>query len=165
MEDLQELFATLAQSWDAAFKGFHSPSSCYLFEINPEKCPGFLEQLFRDKNFWCDHLNSVTGEHVSAETSMIRIHYHISSITRGFSVQVSTQKILTTPDEIPSFDSVSHIWKAANWHERETAELLGVHFNNHPDLRHLLLPSNWEGFPLRKDYVPQELYHGVKVKF
>jgi len=165
MEEVLEQLAAVAQSWEAAFKGYHSPSSCYLFEVEPEKCAGLLEQLFRDKNFWCDHLHSVTGEHMPVDTPMIRIHYHLSSITRGFSVQVSTQKMLTAPEEVPSFDSVCHIWKSANWHERETAELLGVYFNNHPDLRHLLLPSNWEGFPLRKDYVPQELYHGVKVKF
>ncbi|HPI11883.1 MAG TPA: NADH-quinone oxidoreductase subunit C [Catalimonadaceae bacterium] len=165
MEEVLEQLAAVAQSWEAVFKGYHSPSSCYLFEVEPEKCAGLLEQLFRDKNFWCDHLHSVTGEHMPVDTPMIRIHYHLSSITRGFSVQVSTQKMLTAPEEVPSFDSVCHIWKSANWHERETAELLGVYFNNHPDLRHLLLPSNWEGFPLRKDYVPQELYHGVKVKF
>lgn len=165
MDEILEQLTTIAGSWEAVFKGYHSPSSCYLFDVAPEKCAGLLEQLFRDKNFWCDHLHSVTGEHITTGTPVIRIHYHLSSITRGFSVQVATQKTLTSPEEIPSFDSVSHIWKAANWHERETAELLGVHFNNHPDLRHLLLPSNWEGFPLRKDYVPQEFYHGVKVKF
>jgi NADH-quinone oxidoreductase subunit C len=165
MEELKQLFDLAAQTWDADFKGYNISSSCYQFDLNPEKCAGFLEQLFRDKNFWCDHLHSVTGEHVASGTGTIRIHYHLSSITRGFSVQVSTKRILTMPTEIPSFDSVCHIWMAANWHERETAELFGVYFNNHPDLRNLLLPSNWVGFPLRKDYVPQDTYHGVNVKF
>jgi NADH-quinone oxidoreductase subunit C len=165
MEEIQEQLATIAQSWDADFKGFSTSSSCYLFEVSPGKCSGLLEQLFRDKNFWCDHLHSVSGEHIATGTGLIRLHYHLSSLTRGFSVHVVTEKTLNEPNEIPSFDTVSQIWKAANWHERETAELYGVHFNNHPDLRKLLLPANWEGFPLRKDYVVQELYHGVKVKF
>ena len=50
-------------------------------------------------------------------------------------------------------DSLTPIWEGMNWHERETYDLLGVNFQNHPDLRRLLMPENWEGHPLREDYV------------
>ena len=50
-------------------------------------------------------------------------------------------------------ESLTPIWEGMNWHERETYDLLGVKFENHPDLRRLLLPENWEGHPLREDYV------------
>ncbi len=63
--------------------------------------------------------------------------------------------------ENPSVDSVSDIWGAANWHEREAYDLFGIRFQGHPDLRRILLPDDWAGHPLRKDYVFPTEYHGV----
>jgi len=63
----------------------------------------------------------------------------------------------------PSLDSVSDIWPAANWQERECYDMLGVVFKNHPDFRRILCPDDWEGFPLRKDYVAAKFYNGMQV--
>jgi NADH-quinone oxidoreductase subunit C len=57
--------------------------------------------------------------------------------------------------------SVAGIWPAAGWHEREAFDLFGIKFNDHPDLRRILLSDDWEGFPLRKDYVFPAEYHGI----
>jgi NADH-quinone oxidoreductase subunit C len=56
------------------------------------------------------------------------------------------------PEEDPSIDTVSSIWQTANWHERETYDLMGIKFTGHPDPRRILLPEDWDGHPLRKEY-------------
>ncbi|MBL7666213.1 MAG: NADH-quinone oxidoreductase subunit C [Bacteriovoracaceae bacterium] len=60
-------------------------------------------------------------------------------------------------------ESISSVYKAADWQERECYDMLGVTFNNHPDHRRILCPDDWEGFPLRKDYVVQKVYRGMEV--
>ncbi|WP_375561316.1 NADH-quinone oxidoreductase subunit C [Bernardetia sp. OM2101] len=65
----------------------------------------------------------------------------------------------------PVVDSLTSIWKAADWHEREAFDMIGIKFENHPDLRRILMPADWGGFPLRKDYKTQEEYHGIKVDY
>ena len=67
--------------------------------------------------------------------------------------------------EKPEVQSLSSIWKTADWHEREAYDFFGIQFLGHPNLTRILLPADWEGHPLRKDYVEQERYRGIKVKY
>jgi NADH-quinone oxidoreductase subunit C len=60
-------------------------------------------------------------------------------------------KAQLTEDDL-YIDSVVDIWNGANWHEREACDMYGILFNDHPDLRRILMPEDWEGYPLRKDY-------------
>jgi NADH-quinone oxidoreductase subunit C len=68
-------------------------------------------------------------------------------------------------DPLPQVPSISHIFRTADWHEREAYDLMGIYFTGHPDLRRILLTADWEGHPLRKDYQLQETYHGIKVAY
>ena len=93
------------------------------------------------------------------------ITYLLASLgTGGFG---DTPKRLRLKVRVPGGDgvmvpSVSSVWPAANWAEREAYDLFGIHFSNHPDLRRILMPEDWEGFPLRKDY-PVQIKQPVKT--
>jgi len=76
------------------------------------------------------------------------VNYHLLSITTRQVVRVRVR--LEGSD--PQVESVTAIWPTAEWHEREVFDLFGVRFAGHPDLRRILMPENWEGHPLRKDY-------------
>ena len=76
----------------------------------------------------------------------------LHSTKHGHSVEL---KVKTENRENPAFDTVSDIWQAANFYEREVFDLFGIRFNNHPDLRRIVLDENWQGYPFRKDYVDE----------
>ena len=59
--------------------------------------------------------------------------------------------------------SIAEIWRAADWHEREAYDLMGVIFEGHPDMKRILLPDDWDGHPLRKDWKEPEYYNGMPV--
>ena len=76
------------------------------------------------------------------------VNYHLFSTTHYNRLRL---KVLLSEDA-PNVETVTTLWKTADWHERETYDLLGVIFDGHPDLRRILLPSDFDGHALRKDY-------------
>lgn len=121
--------------------------------------------LYNSEKIYADFLSSVTAVDNGPEVGTLDVIYHLVSLTLEFEFILKVTLPRMVNDELPSLDSVTGIWASANWHEREAYDLVGVKFNNHPDLRRILLPKNWEGHPLRKDYKEQEYYHGIKVKY
>lgn len=81
------------------------------------------------------------------------VNYHLLSIEKGLRLRLKVK--LSSAD--PVVHSVTGVWPTANWHEREVFDMFGVQFEGHPDLRRILMPDEWEGHPLRKDY-PTEGY-------
>jgi NADH-quinone oxidoreductase subunit C len=87
--------------------------------------------------------------------------YHLNSTKGNHKI---TLKVDVTVEH-PHCQSVESVWKTANWHEREAYDMYGIIFDGHPDLRRILMPDDWEGFPLRKDYQVPEYYNGMKVPY
>lgn len=79
----------------------------------------------------------------------MEVAYHMRSTQLGHEMVV---KASIPSRETPTIESVCHIWRTAEFHEREAYDLFGIVFTNHPDLRRLLLTDDWEGYPMRKDY-------------
>ena len=82
------------------------------------------------------------------EEPRFEVNYHLFSTIHYQRLRLK----VVLSEEDPSVESVTDVWRTADWHERETYDLLGVKFLNHPDLRRILLPSDFDGHALRKDY-------------
>lgn len=76
------------------------------------------------------------------------VNYHLLSINRGMRLRLKVRLAGSDPNVL----SVVPVWPTANWHERENFDLFGIRFEGHPDLTRILMPDDWEGHPLRKDY-------------
>lgn len=131
------------------------------FEIKSEHLIQCMTLLNEHEELYFDMLSCLTGIDNGPEQGTMEVVYHLYSIPYDQSLTIKV--VLDRAN--PTIESVAHIWQTAIWHEREAFDLLGIHFNNHPDLRRILLPTDWEGHPLRKDYSTQEYYHGVKVDY
>lgn len=129
--------------------------------IKSESIYAVCELLHSNEKTYFDQLSCLTGLDNGEDKGTMEVVYNLYSIPFDLHLMVKVE----IDRSKPIIDSVSDIWKTADWHEREAYDLLGIHFNNHPDLRRILLPDDWEGYPLKKDYVEQEKYHEVKVKY
>lgn len=114
-----------------------------------ERLVEVAEFLRDDPQLSYEQLLFVTAVDWPARTPRFDVVYQLRSLRRGNTVRVKVQ----APAEKPEVPTLSGVWRAANWHEREAYDLLGISFIGHPDLRRILMPESWEGHPLRKDYV------------
>jgi NADH-quinone oxidoreductase subunit C len=94
------------------------------------------------------YLCDVTGVDRFPAEPRFELNYHLVSIARRLRVRLKVR----VESANPVVETVSNVWPTAGWHEREIFDLFGVRFEGHPDLRRILMPEDWEGYPLRKDY-------------
>ncbi len=115
-------------------------------EVAPENILGALGRLKHDHQF--ERLTSVTGVDRYPAEPRFEVVYHLQSVANKRRLRVKARVSGANPE----IDSAVPVYRSADWYERETFDLFGVRFRNHPDLRRIMLPEDWEGHPLRKDY-------------
>jgi NADH-quinone oxidoreductase subunit C len=126
------------------------------FQVAPWQIEAVCEHLRDDRDLGFDYLECITGVDYP-DLKKIVVVYHVFSYTQKHRVVL---KAFLDRDD-PAMPTLVNVWSVANWQERECFDLLGVLFEGHPDLRRLLLPDDWEGHPLRKDFEEKEDYHGI----
>lgn len=96
-------------------------------------------------------LSSVSCADLVEDPRRFRLAYHLFSLESGTRLRLRTWAA-PGEDDRPEVESVTGVWATADWHEREVYDMFGVRFRNHPDLARILMPLDWEGHPLRRDY-------------
>ena len=174
MKSAQEIFDILkAKFGDSVIELVSAQPVESFIRINPlevDKVCLFLkdnEELLFDNLMNLSGVDDANGKSIfdgdgttKIEGGTLSVYYHIESTKLRHKLALK----VSAPRENPDVNSVEQIWRHADWHEREAFDLFGINFLNHPDLRRILMPYDWEfGYPLRKDYSNPEFYQGMKV--
>ena len=113
--------------------------------ISSEEWYSFAQTIRHSKELYLDYLFCVSCVDWKTNLTMV---YHLSSTVFRHTIVIKSKLDRNNPE----IDTVADIWRTAEFHERESYDLFGVKFKNHPDLRRLFLTDDWQGWPLRKDY-------------
>ena len=124
--------------------------------VPPELLRATAERCREDAKLQYNFLTDATCVDRTPAEPRFELNYHLVSIPRREKVRLR----VWVSGKDPVVDSLVPLWPGANWLEREIFDLFGIRFNGHPDLRRILLPDDWEGHPLRRDY-PVEGYRDV----
>ena len=176
MKTVEEIFNLLKEKFGDPTIELKSdkPVESYI-NINPLEVDKICLFLRDEKDLLFDSLMNLSGvddangEKVKDEQGLetikggtLSVYYHLesTSLKHKLTLKASTNR------EKPEVVTVTESWKSADWHEREAYDMYGIIFLNHPDLRRILMPYDWEfGYPLRKDYKNPEFYQGMKVPY
>jgi NADH-quinone oxidoreductase subunit C len=128
--------------------------------VEPQKLAAFLQTCRDDERLSFELLADLSAVDPSKDDPNLWVVVNLLSLAFHHRLAVKSalpKAAATLPTSVP-------VYRAAQWHERECAEMYGITFAGHPDPRHILLPEDWLGFPLRKDYVFPDEYHGISCK-
>ena len=112
--------------------------------------------LHEDPKLKFDYLMCITSIDLESDGLALSYNFHSTDLEH----ECEFRLILSEEINVPSIES---IWKTADWHEREAFDMMGISFSDHPNMKRILLPDDWEGHPLKKDYTVQDYYHGMYV--
>ena len=158
----EEIHEALTQQFGEAVLGLDTElAGDPNIRITPSAIADVCQYLAETDSLAFDSLMCLSGVDLSANDEEFAVVYHIYAMRHRHSVVLKAM----VPKTNPHLPSVSHIWKTADWHEREAYDLYGILFEGHKDLRRILLPDDWDGYPLRKDYKEPEFYRGMRVPY
>lgn len=152
---LEEIRDRLAEKFGDDVMPFTPPEAGDAWiEVKPTALGEIARYLRDDASLAMDYLRLISGvDYVDYLESV----YHLLSYKHEHEAVIKVK----LDRAAPRVASVSEVWPAAEWHEREAFDMLGIVFEGHPNPSRILLPDDWEGFPLRKDYKQPDEYHGV----
>lgn len=133
-------------------------SSPVMWLIDSSNLKYICNVLYNHEDIYADMLVCISGVDPGKDQDF-EVIYTFNSLTKGIQYMLK----VIAPRTNPVIPTLTGIYRSANWLEREVFDMYGITFEGHPDLRRILLPSDWSGFPLRKDYVTQDAYSGIKV--
>jgi NADH-quinone oxidoreductase subunit C len=149
-----EIFAHLQGAFGDALRDLTEAGTKDAFcKVAPERWHDVAARLRDDPALRFDFCQCVTAVDWPKQ-SQIQVVYHLYSYPLRHSFVVKAD----LPRDNPVVPSVADLWPTAEWHEREQFDLLGVGFSGHPDLRRVMMPDDWKGYPLRKDYKEEAKY-------
>jgi NADH-quinone oxidoreductase subunit C len=157
-DQIFEIVKPLCENAEPVVEQNASPA---IIKISGADLKSVCRELYQDTSTYFDMLSCITGIDNGPQAGTMEVVYNLYSIP--FNHHVALKVVI--PRQQPVVDSVIEIWKTANWHERELFDMLGIQVNGHPDLRRILMPADWDGFPLRKDYQQQTYYRDIKVEY
>jgi len=128
--------------------------------VDPERLPEFLEVCRDDERLRFELLVDLSATDPSKDDPNLWIDLALLSVK--FRHRLAVKALV--PKAKPELPSSVPVHRAAQWHERECAEMFGLVFRGHPDPRHILLPDDWIGYPMRKDYEFPKEYHGISCE-
>lgn len=144
-----EALQSLISTWIPELEFTAEKSQFLNITVQPEKLHQLMSQLKSNPETNFDYLFCLSGVDWGTALGVV---YHLESTTHRHQIVV---KVKTEDRENPTFDTVCDIWFTAEFHEREVFDFFGILFTNHPNLKRLFLTEDWDGFPLRKDYVDE----------
>jgi len=127
-------------------------------ELKPDQWLEIATYLKNDPSLNFDQLECVTGID-TGEDGPLQSRYNLHSMEHRHKIEV----VISLDRNNPKVASIEQVWRVGDWFERETYDMFGIIYEGHRDLRRILCPEDWEGWPLRKDYETQETYHGIVV--
>lgn len=144
-----ESLQSLISSWIPDLEFSEEGSQYLTITVDKDNFYDLMVQLKANSETQFDYLFCLTGVDWGEELGVV---YHLESTSLRHSVVV---KVKTSDREDPKLDTVWDIWRTAEFHEREVYDFFGITFSNHPNLKRIFLTDEWDGYPLRKDYVDE----------